>query len=111
MAVLLRRRPARLPGPPARRAARRPRSPSARGCVHLTPGTVDLEVTERFEDRPDLTGAVKPTRVHLWQLHTEGLDLRIDGTEVVHTGVETGPDRQRGARAGDRRQARLAAAP
>ncbi len=60
--------------------------------VHLTPATVDLEVTERFEDRPDPTGAVKPTRVHMWQLHTEGLDLRIDGTEVVHTGVETGPD-------------------
>ena len=35
---------------------------------------------------------VKPTRVHLWQLHTEGLDLRLDGTEVVHAGVESGPD-------------------
>ena len=56
------------------------------------PGTIELEVTERFEDRPDLTGAIKPTRVHLWALHTEGLDLRIDGTEVVHAGVETGPD-------------------
>ena len=60
--------------------------------LHLTPGTVDLEVTERFEDLPDLTGAVKPTRVHLWQLHTEAFDLRIDGTEVVHAGVEVGPD-------------------
>ena len=60
--------------------------------LHLMPGSLDLEVTERFEDRPDLTGTVKPTRVHLWQLHTEGLDLRIDGTEVVHAGVETGPD-------------------
>ena len=60
--------------------------------LHLTPGTIDLEVTERFEDRPDLTGNVKPTRVHLWQLHTEALDLRIDGREVVHTGVEAGPD-------------------
>jgi hypothetical protein len=60
--------------------------------LHLMPGTIELEVTERFEDRPDLTGAVKPTRVHLWQLHTEGLDLRIDGTEVVHAGVESGPD-------------------
>ena len=47
------------------------------------PGTIDLEVTESFEDRPDLTGAVKPTRVHLWHHHSEGLDLRIDGTEVV----------------------------
>ena len=60
--------------------------------LHLMPGSVELEVTERFEDRPDHTGTVKPTRVHLWQLHAEGLDLRIDGTEVVHSGVETGPD-------------------
>jgi hypothetical protein len=60
--------------------------------LHLAPATVDIEVTERFEDRPDLDGAVKPTRVHLWHLHTENLDLRIDGTEVVHGGVETGPD-------------------
>jgi hypothetical protein len=54
--------------------------------LHLSPATVSLEVTERFEDRPE------PTRVHLWQLHTEGLDLRIDGMEVVHAGVEAGPD-------------------
>ncbi len=60
--------------------------------LHLLPGQVDLEVTERFEDRADPTGAVKPTRVHLWQLHREGLDLRIDGTEVVVAGVEAGPD-------------------
>ena len=60
--------------------------------LQLAPGAVDLEVTERFEDRADQAGAVKPTRVHLWQLHTEPLDLRIDGTEVVHAGVETGPD-------------------
>ena len=60
--------------------------------LQLTPGVVDLEVTERFEDRPDLEGVVKPTRVHLWHLHTGNLDLRIDGTEVVHAGLETGPD-------------------
>jgi hypothetical protein len=60
--------------------------------LHLRPELVDLEVTERFEDRPDFDGAIKPTRVHLWQLHTENLDLRIDGTEVVHSGMETGPD-------------------
>jgi hypothetical protein len=60
--------------------------------LHLIPAAVSLEVTERFEDVADLTGAIKPTRVHLWQLHTDGLDLRIDGTEVVHAGVETGPD-------------------
>ena len=52
----------------------------------LVPAKVDLEVTERFEDRPE------PTRVHLWQLHTDALDLRIDGMEVVHAGVEAGPD-------------------
>ncbi|HET8950993.1 MAG TPA: hypothetical protein VFN44_10800 [Solirubrobacteraceae bacterium] len=60
--------------------------------LHLTPEHVDLEVTERFEDRPDFDGAIKPTRVHLWHLHTDNLDLRIDGSEVVHAGVETGPD-------------------
>ena len=60
--------------------------------LQLQAGAIDLEVTERFEDRADMTDAVQPTRVHLWQLHTEGLDLRIDGTEVVHADVETGPD-------------------
>jgi hypothetical protein len=54
--------------------------------LHLAPGSVELEVTERFEDRPE------PTRVHLWQLRAGNLDLRIDGTEVVHAGVEGGPD-------------------
>jgi len=54
--------------------------------LQLFPGAVRLEVTERFEDRPE------PTRVHLWQLHTDGLDLRIDGTEVVHAGIDAGPD-------------------
>jgi len=58
----------------------------------LAHGKVDLEVTERFEDLPDLDSAVKPTRVHVWQLHTEAVDLRIDGREVVHGGVESGPD-------------------
>jgi|RhiMethySRZTD1v2_1073278.scaffolds.fasta_scaffold1284427_2 hypothetical protein len=60
--------------------------------LSLLPGQLDLEVTERFEDLPDLDGTVKPTRVHVWQLHTEALDLRIDGREVVHGGVEAGPD-------------------
>ena len=68
------------------------RARSAAACCTSRRVTLDLEVTERFEDRPDLTGNVKPTRVHLWQLHTEALDLRIDGLEVVHTGVEAGPD-------------------
>ena len=58
----------------------------------LVPAKIDLEVTERFEDLPDLDGSVKATRVHLWQIHTDALDLRIDGREVVHGGVETGPD-------------------
>ena len=30
--------------------------------------------------------------MHLWQLHTEALDVRIDGTEVVVSGMESGPD-------------------
>jgi hypothetical protein len=54
--------------------------------LQLAPGSVELEVTERFEDRPE------PTRVHLWQIHAPALDLRIDGTEIVHAGVEAGPD-------------------
>jgi hypothetical protein len=58
----------------------------------LLPTRLDLEVTERFEDLPDLDGAVKPTRVHVWQIHTEAVDLRIDGREVVTGGVEAGPD-------------------
>jgi hypothetical protein len=58
----------------------------------LLPAKLDLEVTERFEDLADLDGAVKPTRVHVWQLHTEAVDLRIDGREVVTGGVESGPD-------------------
>ena len=58
----------------------------------LVPAKIDLEVTERFEERPDHTGAIKPTRVHLWQIHTDPLDLRIDGREVVTGGVESGPD-------------------
>ncbi len=60
--------------------------------LQLAVGHAELEVTERFEDRPDLTGAIQPTRVHLWQLHASGIDLRIDGTEVVHAGVEAGVD-------------------
>ena len=58
----------------------------------LVHGKIDLEVTERFEELADYDGAVKPTRMHLWQLHTEAVDLRIDGREVVHGGVEAGPD-------------------
>ena len=58
----------------------------------LVPAKIDLEVTERFEDLPDLDGSVKATRVHLWQIHTDPLDLRIDGREVVTGGVESGPD-------------------
>ena len=58
----------------------------------LSPAKIDLEVAERLDDLADLDGAIKPTRVHLWQLHTEPLDLRIDGREVVHAGVASGPD-------------------
>ncbi len=60
--------------------------------LQLSPGSIDLEVTERIEDRPDHGGTIKQTLVHLWQIHTDGLDLRLDGTEVVHAGIETGPD-------------------
>jgi hypothetical protein len=58
----------------------------------LLPAKLDLEVTERFEDLADVDGAVKTTRVHVWQLHTDAIDLRIDGREVVHGAVESAPD-------------------
>ncbi len=44
---------------------------------------VELEVTERWDDT---------RRVHLWQIHAGGMDIRIDGLEMVHAGVETGHD-------------------
>ena len=51
--------------------------------VHLLPGSVQIDVTERFEDH---------LRVHAWQIRASGVDVRIDGTEVVQAGVEAGPD-------------------
>jgi hypothetical protein len=54
--------------------------------VRLDPVTSELEVTERFDDGP------APIRVHAWQLRAGGMDLRIDGRETVHAGIESGPD-------------------
>jgi hypothetical protein len=45
--------------------------------------TTELEVTERFEDH---------LRIHSWQVRASGLDMRIDGTERVQSGVEAGAD-------------------
>ena len=45
--------------------------------------STELEVTERFEDH---------LRVHAWQIRASGVDVRIDGTEAVQAGVESGPD-------------------
>jgi hypothetical protein len=56
--------------------------------VRLDPAATELEVTERFEERQG--GA--PVRVHAWQLRAGGVDLRIDGREFVHAGIEAGPD-------------------
>ena len=53
--------------------------------VRLEPGSTELEVTERFEEG-------QPVRVHAWQVRAGGLDLRIDGREVVQTGDNSGPD-------------------
>ena len=50
--------------------------------------STELEVTERFEER---RGA-PPLRIHAWQVRASGMDLRIDGAEVVQAGVEAGPD-------------------
>ncbi len=51
--------------------------------LQLDPAATELEVTERFDEA---------TRVHLWQLHCGGMDVRIDGRELIHAGVEAGPD-------------------
>jgi hypothetical protein len=59
--------------------------------LQLSPAVTELEVTERFEERSD-GGATLPTRVHVWQLRAGSVDVRIDGTEVVHAGIESGPD-------------------
>ena len=50
--------------------------------------SAELEVTERFDERADSP----PVRVHAWQLRASGIDVRIDGREVVVAGVEAGPD-------------------
>jgi hypothetical protein len=54
--------------------------------VRLDPVTTELEVTERFDE-----GAA-PVRAHGWQLRAGGVDLRIEGREVVRAGIEGGPD-------------------
>ena len=56
--------------------------------MRLDPVTSELEVTERFDEG----GGSAPTRVHAWQIRAGGVDLRIDGREVVHAGIEAGPD-------------------
>ena len=54
--------------------------------VRLDPGATELEVTERFEE------GSATARVHAWQVRAGGVDLRIDGREVIQAGVEAGPD-------------------
>lgn len=56
--------------------------------VRLDPHTSELEVTEKFEEG----AGAPPVRVHAWQLRAGGVDLRIDGREVVRAGIEGGPD-------------------
>ncbi len=51
--------------------------------LRLDPQHADLEVTERWEES---------RRAHLWQLSSGGMDIRIDGLEMVHQGVESGHD-------------------
>src|SRR4051794_24023019 len=54
--------------------------------ARLDPGSSELEVTERFEEEG------QPVRVHAWQVRVGGLDLRIEGREVVQSDVEDGRD-------------------
>ena len=49
----------------------------------------ELEVTERFDEPHD---GSPPVRIHAWQIRAPGLDVRIDGAEIVQAGPETGPD-------------------
>jgi hypothetical protein len=56
--------------------------------VRLDEATSELEVTERFEE----DAGAPPARTHAWQLRAGGVDLRIDGREVVRTGMDGGPD-------------------
>jgi hypothetical protein len=51
--------------------------------LRLDAAHADLEVTERWDDA---------RRVHLWQLSSGGMDIRIDGAEMVHAGIEAGHD-------------------
>jgi hypothetical protein len=51
--------------------------------LRLDPAHAELEVTERWDES---------RRVHLWQLSSGGMDIRIDGGEMVHAGVEAGHD-------------------
>jgi hypothetical protein len=67
--------------------ARPPASPVRARLVRLD-SRAELQVTVRFEERP----GSPPVRVHAWQLRASGVDLRITGSEVVHAGVEAGPD-------------------
>lgn len=49
--------------------------------LRIAPGEAELEVTERWDDT---------RRVHVWQVHAGGMDIRIDGVELVHEGIEGG---------------------
>ena len=56
--------------------------------VRLDAGT-ELEVTERFDERP----GTPPVRAHSWRVRASGADLRIDGAEIMLPGAEeVGPD-------------------
>jgi hypothetical protein len=45
--------------------------------------TTELEVTERYEER----AGGSTLRLHVWQLRAGGLDLRVEGGQVVEAGA------------------------
>jgi hypothetical protein len=54
-----------------------------RGRLVRLDENTELEVTERLDDT---------VRVHAWQIRASGIDVRVDGREIVQAGVEAGPD-------------------
>lgn len=56
--------------------------------VSLDAASSELEVTERFDEG----AGAPPVRVHAWQVRAGGMDLRIDGREVVQAAVQDGRD-------------------
>lgn len=56
--------------------------------VRLDPEHSELEVVERFEERPGPDGDPRTVRMRRWQLRADGIVLQIEGAEVVQGGTQ-----------------------